>query len=386
MNHDYNCPELSDKEKEALYLKEEMGMTNRQIANRQGVHVRTVEKRISKARKKLQFAESNGVLQTAKRMGVDTSILRHGWLKTDEGSFFFGLDKDQLAFQPDEFADIIKEVFENEIERPKSIGPRIHTNDDLLTKYVLADMHIGMFAWAEESGEDYDLEIAEETLLNSIDMIIESTPNSETAVLLNLGDFFHSNDAKGITPLSGHILDMDTRFAKIASVGIKAIRYALEKMAEKHKYVEYVSVPGNHDPDQSVWLTLALIEAYRDHPQIKVHWNPGFFFVKQHGMNMLAAHHGDRTNFQRLALYMADRYPEIWGQTYWRFLDTGHIHHQREQEIGGVLVRSYRTLAAKDAYASKGAYSARRSMTAQTYHKTRGEILTNNIHLFNGKV
>lgn len=359
------------------------GFSTKEIAESRGTASSTVAKTRKAIHNKLSLLDSPGIIRVSREMGIDTEKVKHGWMKTDEGSFFFGVPREDLDEK--DFASIIKDAFEEEVKRPPLILQMKETNDDLLSKYVLADLHLGMYAWAEECGEDYDSDIAEELMKRSIDQLAQSVPNSETALVVNLGDFFHANDAKGMTPFSGHILDMDTRFARIASTGVRVIRYVIETLAEKHAKVKYVAVPGNHDPDQSVWLTLALMEAYRDQPNVEIVWNPGFFYATQHGNNMIAAHHGDRTNFQRLVLAMSENYAKMWGDTYWRFLDTGHVHHQREQDIGGVLCRSYRTLAAKDAFHAKGGYSSKRSITAQTYHKTDGEILVNNVHIMKGE-
>ncbi len=186
--------------------------------------------------------------------------------------------------------------------------------------------------------------------------------------------------------MDGNILDMDTRFSKIALVVVRAIRRVIELAAAKHTKVIYTGVPGNHDKDQAHWLTIALMEAYREQDNIEVIYTGSRWFVHQHGLNMIAAHHGDRVNFNRLVLAMADNHSKIWGDTYWRFLDTGHVHHQKEHEIGGVLCRSYRTIASKDEHAHGGGYTSKRSLTAQTLHKTRGEISVNNIHLMDGQI
>ena len=75
---------------------------------------------------------------------------------------------------------------------------------------------------------------------------------------------------------------------------------------------------------------------------------------------LLAAHHGDKAKANRLVLNLADRWPEMWGRTRHRFLFTGHLHHHKSEDIGGVQWEQLRALTAKvDAYAISHAYSAR---------------------------
>jgi hypothetical protein len=52
---------------------------------------------------------------------------------------------------------------------------------------------------------------------------------------------------------------------------------------------------------------------------------------------------------------------------------TGHIHHE-SKEFDGVLVESFRTLAAKDAYHAGGGYRALRDIQAVSYHRHFGEM------------
>jgi len=378
-----NLTNLTEKQSQVydLYVQ---GLSTRKIADKLNIAKSTVGDHLKKARKKVEMAESPGLIEGLNNSGIDIGIFQHGWVKGENGSWFvkpsdFG-QLDQTTME-----EIIQGAFETSVPRVSPTTRQTqYVEQDLLTKYVLADLHMGMYAWAKESGEDYDINIAENTLMASMDRLIQSTPNSATALLLNLGDTFHANDRSGMTPASGNILDMDTRFVKIAVTVIRVLRYTLETLAEKHEKVVYAAVPGNHDPDQSMWLTLALIEAYRDDPRIEIVWNPSAWVSYRHGKNLFVAHHGDKVNFQRLVLAMAENYSIDWGETYWRFLDTGHVHHQREQEIGGVLCRSYRTISAKDEYHTKNAYVSKRSITAQTYHVDQGEILVNNVHLFNG--
>lgn len=89
---------------------------------------------------------------------------------------------------------------------------------------------------------------------------------------------------------------------------------------------------------------------------------------------MIAAHHGDKARADRLVMFLADEYAELWGRTLHRFLWTGHLHHHKSQDIGGVTWEQLRAVTARDAYASSHAYTARAQLQAITYHKTLGEI------------
>jgi hypothetical protein len=69
----------------------------------------------------------------------------------------------------------------------------------------------------------------------------------------------------------------------------------------------------------------------------------------------------------------ADR-AEEWGQTKHRYWYTGHVHHTAVKEFPGVVCESFRTLAAKDAYAAGHGYRAGRDMRCIVLHKDHGEV------------
>jgi hypothetical protein len=90
---------------------------------------------------------------------------------------------------------------------------------------------------------------------------------------------------------------------------------------------------------------------------------------------MVAAHHGDKAKADRMVFFMADEYAPMWGRTRHRFLFTGHLHHHKSADIGGVQWEQLRAVTERDAYAVGHAYTARAQLQAITYHKTRGEVM-----------
>jgi hypothetical protein len=92
------------------------------------------------------------------------------------------------------------------------------------------------------------------------------------------------------------------------------------------------------------------------------------------GKCLLGAHHGDRVKMQDLPLLMAVDRPVDWGQTEFRYISTGHIHHDVVKEVQGVRVESLRTLAGKDPYHAFKGYRSLRDTRCVVYHEDYGEI------------
>lgn len=73
-------------------------------------------------------------------------------------------------------------------------SPPSVVNRDLLAFYPIADAHLGAFAWGKETGNDYDLDIAERILKQCTGELISRSAPAETALILDLGDLFHGDN------------------------------------------------------------------------------------------------------------------------------------------------------------------------------------------------
>src|SRR5690606_23103665 len=99
---------------------------------------------------------------------------------------------------------------------------------DLLTVYPIGDPHIGMLSWPEETGENWNLDIARQVHCDAMTALVDSAPRSETALVVNLGDALHFDSLEAKTPRSGHLLDADGRYAKVVDVAILTMRQCIE--------------------------------------------------------------------------------------------------------------------------------------------------------------
>lgn len=252
-------------------------------------------------------------------------------------------------------------------------APKV-SNGDLLTQYTITDYHMGMLAWAKETGEPWDLSIAERVLITVMDAMIEAAPASETGLLAQLGDFLHFDSMKPITPEHGHLLDADSRYQKVVEVTVRVLRYVVERLLAKHKTVIVGMFEGNHDPSGSIWLRVLFSALFEKNPRLVIEQSPQPYVAYTHGKTMLGFHHGHLTRLGSLPLLFAAKFPTMWGATTKRYIHTGHKHHVDEKEHPGVKVIQHATLAAPDAYAARGGWLSERQAVSMTYHKEAGEI------------
>lgn len=259
------------------------------------------------------------------------------------------------------------------------VPPPRASGRDLMTVYPMGDPHIGMLAWHAETGEDFDLPTAVRHLTEATQRLVSLAPESERAAVVNLGDFFHSDDTTATTRRSGHRLDVDTRWGKILHAGVAAMVACVDAALAKHRHVEVVNAIGNHDDHSAVMLSVCLEHHYSEEPRVTIHTDPAKFHYIEHGMVLLGITHGDTCKAQALPGVMATDQAEAWGRTRYRYWLTGHIHHETRKEHPGCIVESFRTLAGKDAYHAAHGYRAGRSMVCDVYHAEYGRIMRHEV-------
>lgn len=250
---------------------------------------------------------------------------------------------------------------------------------ELCNVYTLTDCHVGMLAWSPEAGADWDLKIAERTLVEAFGYLVEASPPAEVGVVAELGDFLHFDSLEAVTPTNRHVLDADGRYSKVVTVAVRTLRAVVGLALAKHKRVVVLLAEGNHDMASSVWLRHLFQLLYEREPRVTVLDSPLPYYVHQHGRTMLAWHHGHLRKAQQLPGLFAARFPREWGASTRRYCHVGHRHHVEEREHDGMIVIQHPTLAAPDAYAARGGWISDRTITAITYHAEYGQTARNTV-------
>ena len=257
---------------------------------------------------------------------------------------------------------------------PLTIPPS-HTLADLLVIYKFGDPHFGMASGPEAGGDEFDTDEADRITRAGIDRLVSVTPPAASCIVEVIGDVMHANDSSALTPGHKNPLDVDKRgFHHALLMAARAWRYVIERALEKHDEVIVWMLSGNHDPDSAFSLAMALAFYFESEPRVKIDLGPNVFRYHRFGKCLFGSHHGDRVKMADLPLLMAVDRAEDWGQTVYRYIDTGHIHHDVVLEVQGVRIESLRTLAPKDPYHSYKGYRSLRDTRAAAYHRSFGEV------------
>ena len=275
--------------------------------------------------------------------------------------------------------EILIERMESAVENlPKfkpTAAPKTY-DDNLLSLLTITDFHLGMYAYEAETGDDWNVSVARDVFLNSINDMISTAPKAGTGFLCQLGDFLHWDGILSVTPQSGHILDADTRYGKLVELSMSVMAEAVKMMLNKFNKVVVVSAEGNHDISGSIWLRKHIKQLFANEKRLTVIDNEFPYYAYLHGETMLAFHHGHKVKLAQLHKLFASepRFREMWGKASYTYIHTGHYHHERLIEDGGAIAEMHPTLSGRDAYAARGGWVSRRGAKVITYDKADGEI------------
>lgn len=261
----------------------------------------------------------------------------------------------------------------DEVPRAKPAKAPKQAPNDLANAYIVTDYHLGMLAWGEETGADWDTQIAEDMLVGWFAQAMAESPDAELGIFAQLGDFLHWDGWDAVTPASKHLLDADTRFPKLARVAIRAVRRIIDMMLAKHQRVHVIMAEGNHDPTSSVWLRELCAAMYEAEPRVTVDTRPDPYYGYEWGKALLLFHHGHKRKPGNIDSVFVSKFREEFGRTEYVYAHMGHMHHVDQKETNLMVVEQHRTLSAPDAYAARGGWMSGRDAQVITYDKRYGE-------------
>jgi hypothetical protein len=332
---------------------------------------------------------------TAKELGIDLRGMIRRIRKLEAGGFIPAADSFKAKgystlrdgdgnvklvwekTERDAKGEALREVFEgfkDDLPKAKPVTSPQRAANQLLNCYVITDYHLGMLSWGEETGEDWDINIAESLLIRWFQTAIKQAPKADKAVFCQLGDFLHWDGMDAVTPASKHLLDADTRFQKLVRVAIRVMRQVIGQLLAKYPQVHVIAAEGNHDQASSIWLREWLDAYYENEPRVSVDVSPDPYYCVEHGQTSLFFHHGHKRKPTNIDSVFTAKFREVFGRTKFSYAHLGHMHHKHQLETNLMVVEQHRTLAASDAYASRGGWMSGRDAQVITYHAEHGEV------------
>ncbi|MFZ9114760.1 MAG: winged helix-turn-helix domain-containing protein [bacterium] len=357
------------------------GMTQNEIAKARGVTKVKVNEMGARIKNRLEAAgydyQNNMTLvsPTPQVLGGRSSLVKVAEDGTETVHMYWNKTLTTREQQAEAIITGIREAAEC-IKPFEPIKSNKDTESELCTVYTLTDFHLGMYSWADETGASWDMKIAVEVMLNAFHDMMKASPDSEVGIFAQLGDLLHWDGLLALTPTAKNVLDADTRFPLLVQIAIEICVEAVEMLLRKHKRVHVLMAEGNHDMASSVWMRAVMAQAFKHNPRVTVDKSEFPFYSFVWGKTFIGWHHGHLQKMDSLPLLFATdpKFKQDYGSCDHTYIHTGHQHHVKVVEKGGIIVEQHPTLSARDAHGARGFLYSNRATKAITYHITHGEI------------
>lgn len=245
--------------------------------------------------------------------------------------------KPRTGISPAQIEDIFSRISARKTKLDEKPYTRYNPNGKVL-EICLTDLHFGMLAWSAETGTDYNLEIASRKFKEILDDILEKTKffTFQKIYFIFCHDFFHCNNQEKTTN-KGTRVDTDGGMFKIFDRGLNLLVEALERL-RKLAPVETVWLHSNHSADTSYYAVRCLDAYFRNDDRVIVDVTPSPRKYRAFGKCLLGMAHGDNEG-KRASNIMQVEVPRLYGEAKFRCLHLGHQHHEKVEDINGVVVR-----------------------------------------------
>lgn len=231
------------------------------------------------------------------------------------------------------------------------------TQSGKLLEIDIFDPHFGKLAWGKETGEDYDIDIAEERYMTALSSLLQKASAFEKIdkILFPIGNDLMHTDTVTKTTTAGTPQDVDTRWQKMWLKTRAAVMRGIV-MATEVAPVDIVIVPSNHD-FQSIFYLGDLLECYYEkNKNITVDNQPKARKYYRYGKCGIGFTHGNEENIKELPMILLRENQKEWSHVEYMEWHIGHWHKKKQLQFvtaddnKGITLRYLRSLSGADAW------------------------------------
>lgn len=277
-----------------------------------------------------------------------------------------------------------KKIFDGVQNLIKDYSPKypkiVHKKGECLLVINPADIHIGKYAAAKETGEAYNSEIAVKRVLEGILGLIDKAKGFNIdRVLFCIGnDILHIDNVYGSTT-KGTYQDTDGKWWEHYEIALELYVKCIEILRELAP-VDAVHSMSNHDYQSGFHLAQSLKAWFRNCPEIKIDAGVSHRKYYKYGNSLIGLEHGDGAKMQNLPLLMAQEQPKMWSETKYRYWYLHHIHHKVKhkwldgKDYIGASVEYLRSPSSNDSWHSRKGYCSLKAVEGFIHEKEKGQV------------
>ncbi len=281
-----------------------------------------------------------------------------------------GLDEDQIFKKVNDFIAEHSPAYEM---KPAPAGEHLLVINP-------ADIHIGKYANALETGEEYDCAIAVERVLEGLTGLIHKAKGFNVdKVLFCIGnDILHIDNVYSTTT-KGTYQDTDGKWWEHYEIALMLYVKCVEMLREIAP-VDVLHSMSNHDYQSGFHLAHTLKSWFRKAKDVKfdigVAYRKYYIWYKPNRIRTRR-----RCKNGTAPLLMAQENPKDWSCTTHRYWYLHHIHHKVKhkwldaKDYIGVTVEYMRSPSSADSWHSRKGYTgAPKACEGFIHHKTSGQV------------
>ena len=195
------------------------------------------------------------------------------------------------------------------------------------------------------------------------------------------GDYYHSDFmSRSMTAkVSGTQLDHVDNVKALAD-GSRFFEELVDFAVEHTPNVHIYAVGGNHDADKQYMWTYAMKQRYASCDSVDFHLTTDTRLAfRMDDVGVMVAH-GDKAK-RRLPMLFATEHPQLWGETQYHAIFTGHFHKEVTTDEDGCVLFQVGTPKPSDGYEKDNGFTmARKKLTIFVFddHKLTDEIYLEN--------
>jgi hypothetical protein len=283
----------------------------------------------------------------------------------------YGLDEQQIFENVNKFIEGYSPDYEK-IKRKKG---------NHLLVINPADIHIGKYASALETGEEYDCETAVMRVLEGVQGLIKKAEGFDIdKVLFCIGnDILHTDNVMSSTT-RGTFQDTDGKWWEHYEIALMLYVKCVEMLREIAP-VDVLHSMSNHDYQSGFHLAHTLKSWFRKAEDVKFDVSVSARKYYQYGKNLIGLEHGDGAKMDKLPLLMANEKPKEWSETTHRYWYLHHLHHKIKhkyldtKDYIGVTIEYMRSPSSSDSWHSgKGFCGVPRACEGFLHDKESGQV------------
>lgn len=227
-------------------------------------------------------------------------------------------------------SDIVEDI--KNYTKPNGFYYSDNTAKDNILIISLPDYHVARHKDYEESSNLY---------LESILRIFASVDMSKIEKVLYIigNDLFNSDNVEYRTTRGTQQFDY-LNWKESWKYTNKLVLDSIELLKETALVVDIIFVPGNHDQSKIYFLEDVVKAYYHNDAQVNIIGDENIFKNYVWGNSLLVFEHGEMKEAD-YPLIVASEFPKQWGDSTYRYVFCGHLHHTIVKEYRGNLFVKY---------------------------------------------